>query len=98
MSLTRQDWKPERAPWAAWWEAQRGQLNKLILRQEPIDLNVLAGIANYAGAICRAVATAKGMLTEARSALIVLPGNENTAALEGITRYLDSLLDGCRTA
>ena len=78
-------------------EAQRGQLNKLILRQEPIDLNVLAGIANYAGAISRAVTTAKGMLAEARAALIILPGNENTAALEGITHYLDSLLDGCRT-
>jgi octaprenyl-diphosphate synthase len=79
-------------------ESQRGQLNKLILRQEPIDLSVLAGIANYAGAISRAVATAKGMLAEARAALVSLPGNEYTAALAGITRYLDSLLDGCRAA
>ena len=77
-------------------EAQRGQLNKLILRQEPIDLSVLAGIANYAGAICRAVATAKGMLNEARAALLVLPGNDYTTALGGITGYLDALLDGCR--
>ena len=77
-------------------ESQRGQLNKLILRQEPIDLSVLAGIANYAGAICRAVATAKGMLHEARATLLVLPGNDYTTALEGITRYLDALLDGCR--
>ena len=79
-------------------EGQRGQLNKLILRQEPIDLNVLVGIANYAGAVCRAVATAKSMLAEARAALIILPANDHTAALEGITRYLDSLLDGCRPA
>ena len=77
-------------------EGQRGQLNKLILRQEPIDLNVLAGIANYAGAVCRAVATAKSLLAQARDALIILPGNDHTAALEGITRYLDSLLDSCR--
>lgn len=79
-------------------EAQRGQLNKLILRQEPIDLSVLAGIANYAGAICRAVATARGMLTQARAALVVLPDNEYTAALIGVTRYLDVMLDGCRPA
>jgi len=79
-------------------ESQRTQLNTLILRQEPLDLSVLAGIANYAGAVCRAVATAKGMLAEARAALLVLPGNDYTTALEGITRYLDGLLDGCRPA
>jgi len=77
-------------------ESQRTQLNTLILRQEPLDLSVLAGIANYAGAICRAVATAKGMLTEARAALLMLPGNDYSEALKGITHYLDSLLDGCR--
>ena len=77
-------------------EAQRTQLNTLILRQEPLDLSVLAGIANYAGAICRAVSTARGMLQEARSALLVLPANDYTEALNGITLYLDSLLDGCR--
>jgi octaprenyl-diphosphate synthase len=77
-------------------ESQRGQLNKLILRQEPIDLSVVAGIANYAGAICRAVATARGMLAQARTALVILPANDYTTALGGITSYLDSLLDGCR--
>ncbi len=77
-------------------ESQRTQLNTLILRQEPLDITVLAGIANYAGAVCRAVATAKGMLAEARTALLILPGNDHAAALEGITRYLDALLDGCR--
>jgi octaprenyl-diphosphate synthase len=79
-------------------EAQRTQLNKLILRQEPIDLNVVAGIANYAGAVCRAVATAKGMLEEARAALLILPENDYSTALSGITYYLDSLLDKCRPA
>ena len=79
-------------------EAQRTQLNKLILRQEPIDLNVVAGIANYAGAVCRAVATAKGMLEEARTALLILPENDYSTALSGITHYLDSLLDKCRPA
>jgi octaprenyl-diphosphate synthase len=79
-------------------ESQRTQLNTLILRQEPLDLSVLAGIANYAGAVCRAVATAKGMLAEARATLLVLPGNDHTTALESITLYLDALLDGCRPA
>jgi octaprenyl-diphosphate synthase len=79
-------------------ESQRGQLNKLILRQEPIDLSVVAGIANYAGAICRAVGTARSMLAEARAALVILPGNDYVVALRGITSYLDSLLDGCRPA
>jgi octaprenyl-diphosphate synthase len=77
-------------------ESQRSQLNKLILRQEPIDLSVVAGIANYAGAICRAVTTAKSMLVDARATLVILPGNDYTLALKGITSYLDSLLDGCR--
>ena len=77
-------------------DAQRTQLNTLILRQEPIDLSVLAGIANYAGAVCRAVATARNMLAEARAALLILPGDDYSTALEGITRYLDSLLDNCR--
>lgn len=79
-------------------EGQRHQLNTLILRQEPLDLSVLAGIANYAGAVCRAVATAKGMLAEARATLLVLPGNDHATALESITLYLDALLDGCRPA
>ncbi len=77
-------------------ESQRSQLNKLILRQEPIDLSVVAGIANYAGAISRAVGTARSMLADARAALVILPGNDYTTALTGITSYLDSLLDGCR--
>ncbi len=79
-------------------EGQRAQLNKLILRQEPIDLSVLAGIANYAGALCRAVAKGKRMLEEARRALLILPPSDYTTALEGLTRYLDSLFDGCRQA
>ena len=79
-------------------EAQRAQLNKLILRQEPIDLTVLASIANYNGAVSRAVDTGRGMLADAREALTILPGNDYSVALEQITAYLDSLLEGCRPA
>ena len=77
-------------------EDQRGRLNTLILRQEPIDLSVIAGIAGYAGAITRSVKTAKGMLQDARDAVDILPENDYTIALKDITRYLDNLLDGCR--
>ena len=77
-------------------EAQRSQLNKLIVRQEPIDLNVLAGIASYAGALTRATRTGKAMLEDARNCLKAVERNDYVIALEGITFYLDGLLDGCR--
>ena len=77
-------------------DSQRDQLNTLILRQEPIDLSVLAGIANYAGAVSRAVSTGKDMLADARSAMLILPGNDFVTALNSITDYLESLLDSCQ--
>ncbi|RYD37340.1 MAG: polyprenyl synthetase family protein [Verrucomicrobiaceae bacterium] len=77
-------------------EEQRSQLNTLILRQEPIDISIIAGIAGYAGAIRRSVATARGMLDEAREAVAILPENDHTTALNGITDYLDSLLENCK--
>jgi octaprenyl-diphosphate synthase len=77
-------------------EAQRAQISKLIVRQEPIDLTVLVGIANYNGAVSRAVGTAAEMLTEARDHLASLPANDYTEALVGITHYLDDLLTKCR--
>lgn len=76
-------------------EVQRNQLNRLILRQEPIDISVLAGIAGYAGAITRSLQTAGGMLQHARETLEVLPASDGREALTGITRYLDTLLAGC---
>ena len=79
-------------------ESQRSQLNKLILSEQPIDFNVIAGIAGYNGAISRSVQTAKNMLQEARDGLMILPGNDHVTAMEGITRYLDELLEGCRPA
>jgi octaprenyl-diphosphate synthase len=77
-------------------ETQRIKLNKLLLQHEPIDTGVLAGIADYNGALARTIATAKVYLEEARKALLVLPGNDYREALTGITRYLDGLLDNCR--
>ena len=61
-----------------------------------MDTSLLAGIADYEGAIERAVKSAKDLLEEARAELICLDGSDQKQALEDITRYLDSLLDDCR--
>ncbi len=77
-------------------ESQRTKLNKRIIEQEPLDLSVLVGIAEYEGAIESAVDTAIGMLDRCREDLSDLPDNEYAAALLQITRFLESLLAKCR--
>ncbi|MGB1130092.1 MAG: polyprenyl synthetase family protein, partial [Haloferula sp.] len=77
-------------------ESQRSKLNKRIIEQQPLDLNVLVGIAEYEGAIESAIDTACGMLDQCREDLAVLADNEYTAALHQITRFLESLLEKCR--
>lgn len=77
-------------------EAQRTKLNKRIIEQEPLDLSVLVGIAEYEGAIESAVDTACRMLDDCREDLSGLPDNDFTAALHQITRFLGSLLEKCR--
>ena len=77
-------------------EAQRAKISKRIVNGEPMDTSILAGIADYAGSIERAVQFAKNMLIEARSDLVALTESPQKTALEQITRYLDKLLDKCR--
>lgn len=77
-------------------EAQRVKLNKRILDQEPLDLPILLGIAEYEGAIENAVDTGLGLLTECREDIAFLPGSVHTEALEQITRFLGGLLEKCR--
>jgi octaprenyl-diphosphate synthase len=77
-------------------ESQRTKLNKRIIEQEPLDLSVLVGIAEYEGAIESAIDTANGMLEQCRQDLDGLPDNESVAALHQITRFLESLLAKCR--
>ncbi len=77
-------------------EKQRAKLHHMVLKGEPMDTSILAGIADYEGAIERAVKTAKGMLVEARADLICLAASDHKDALKTITEYLDGLLDGCR--
>jgi len=77
-------------------ETQRAKLNKRIIAQEPLDLPVLVGIAEYAGAIDSAIETALGMLQSCRDDLAVLASSEYTDALAQITGFLGALLEKCR--
>lgn len=79
-------------------ETQRTKLHRMVLKGEPMDTNILAGIADYEGAIERAVKTAKNMVEEARGNLVGLAASEYKDALHSITGYLDGLLDQCRSA
>ncbi|CAN5308478.1 polyprenyl synthetase family protein [soil metagenome] len=76
--------------------AKRGKLNRLLIEQEPIDISVLAGIADYEGSIEAAVETARQLVSDARADLVVLPSNPHSEALYQIAEYLDGLLVACR--
>ena len=77
-------------------EAQRTKLNKRILDQQPLDLPVLVGIAEYEGAIESAVDTALQLLEECRSDLAPLGSSIHADALVQITWFLAGLLNKCR--
>lgn len=77
-------------------EAQRVKLNKRILDQEPLDLPILLGIAEYEGAIENAVDTGLGLLAECRDDIAFLEKSVHAEALDQITRFLGSLLEKCR--
>lgn len=79
-------------------DAQKQKLNKMLLKGEPMDTSILAGIADYEGAIERAVSFAQNMLNEARAELICLADSEYKTAFEDIAAYLHALLDDCRAA
>ncbi len=77
-------------------EPQRIKLNKRILDQEPLDLPVLLGIAEYEGAIESAVDTALDLLAQCRADLHPLGDSTHAEALVQITRFLAGLLENCR--
>ncbi len=77
-------------------ESQRTKINQRILDQKELDLPVLVGIAEYDGALERAVDTAIGLLAECREDLSVLQSSEYKDALLQITYFLESLLAKCR--
>lgn len=77
-------------------DEQKTKLNKRILDQQPLDFEVLVGIADYAGAIEQALNTASDMLHEARAGLLSLDDSKYATGLADITLYLDGLIDKCR--
>jgi octaprenyl-diphosphate synthase len=79
-------------------ESQRAKLNRMIIQNEPIDISVLAGIADYQGAIGKALDFAGDLIESARADLHGLPDNTYTDGLTQITLFMDSLLYRCRTA
>lgn len=81
---------------AAATERQREKLNRLLLQKEPVDLNALASIADYEGAIESAIDAGLGLVGQARQCLTGLPDNPHTLGLRGIADLLDTLLSGCR--
>lgn len=76
--------------------AQREKLNKRIIEQQPLDLPVLIGIAQYEGSVESSLDTAAAMLEEARDDLGLLEPSQWRDGLEQITYYLDDLLNKCR--
>lgn len=74
---------------------QREKLQKRIINQEPLDLHILLGIADYAGAIEYAVEQGNCRITLARNILQTLPDTKYRKALQGIFDYLGTLLEGC---
>ena len=76
-------------------ETQRKKLNERLLLKEPIDVNTLAGIADYDGAIQRAVLTGKEILSQARDHLVDLNDSPHQEGLVQITNYLETLFDDC---
>lgn len=77
-------------------ESQKQKLSRMLLKGEPMDTSLLAGIADYDGAVERAVKFAQDMLASARNDLAALPSTPHKQALEGIVGYLHGLLDDCR--
>lgn len=74
---------------------QQAKLNKMIIEKEPLELSVLAGIADYAGAIEKTVETARGLVARGRDRLDVIEESDSKVALLQIAGYLDGVLDAC---
>lgn len=77
-------------------ERQREKLNRLLIQKEPIDIDALASIADYVGAIESSLDTGQAMIEKGRECLGILPESEHRDALFGITHFLSVLLEGCR--
>ncbi|NNM28368.1 MAG: polyprenyl synthetase family protein, partial [Akkermansiaceae bacterium] len=72
--------------------AKREKLQRRIIQQEALDLPVLVGIADYEGAIERALDFAGELLFSASQDLDGLGPSEYRSALEGVVDFLHGLL------
>lgn len=72
---------------------QREILQKRIIQQEELDLTVLAGIAEYQGAIGRSLHRAATLLEESEECLSLLDDSDYREALSGILTFLAGLLN-----
>lgn len=77
-------------------EKQRAKLHRLLIQREPLDVGALANIADYVGSIEAAVDAGQEGVERARECLDVLEPSDHKRALEGITTFLETLLEGCR--
>lgn len=75
---------------------QKEQLSRRIIEQQPLDLPVLVGIAEYEGAMADAIDTAARLVSEARGTLVVLDDSASRTAMHNISLFVDQLLDSCR--
>lgn len=75
---------------------QRDKLGRILLQKGECDVSALANIADYEGALERAVRSARDLLEEARADLIALDGNPYAEAMRQVTFFLDELLNDCR--
>ena len=73
-------------------DTQRDILQKRIIQQEELDLTVLAGIAEYQGAIARSLEHASTLLDEAGETLTLLSDSSYREALAGMLTFLAGLL------
>ncbi len=77
-------------------DPQKTKLSRMLLKGEPMDTSILAGIADYVGSIERAIVTAQELLREAADELIGLADSPQVHAMRQVTGYLHNLLDKCR--
>lgn len=79
-------------------ETQKTKLNKLIINREPLDTGILAGIADYEGAIERSLQEARLLLHEATDCLTGLDDSPYRDGLLGIAEHVEKLVDGCQVS
>lgn len=77
---------------------QKTKLSRMLLKGEPMDTSILAGIADYVGSIERAINTGQRLVSEAAEELIALADSPHLEALRLLTVFLHNLLDKCRAA